>query len=329
MPNILDIPQSLLTKFTREQGIELRKLLDFVYTAATGGSDTGFKFIEEQGADADSGTILSGSEIVATVASQNSDVANSFNSVLVGGSNHTVLDSSETVVLGGSNGNVDTSTSAFLVGGSSNEILSGTRSGIVAGSGNSLDNSTDSVVLGGLNNTVDNAIRSAILAGSNNRASGSDVAVIGQGAIANRQGSLAVGSGANGNGLATAIQTGLIAGRAATTGVGAVSIDFCSNGTLLVPENGVIAGDLCLTAVRASDLSSYMFMLIFLAKRIGSSTTIVTQDVVNMEGDAPLSTCTVNLVGTPNGVRVDVTGVAATNVSWSCSGIFTEQTVTT
>lgn len=395
----IDIPQRLLQEFSLKQQTELRKIANLIVDSMVA---PGFKYIEEQGTADDSGTILSSSEICATVASLNGDISGSSNGVLVGGSGSSIVNGSNTVIIGGQlnesegdsqtillggagsgsgnavnsaivggmNNSLNNTTNGFIAGGSSHFVDSGSRSAIIGGN-ESVVNGSDSVVIGGAehvvsgafavilggqegrigqstfisdaaivggtNNLIDGTLaekgdRSFIAAGDSNEIGVSDTFVTGQNALGFRRWSVTVGGGVESNEAASRSQSGMITGAVFTDDDTPTAMSFgltnvvAPNGYLGVLDDSTFLGRVLITARRVSDGASYFFIYEVLASRVGGGpTNLIVQDEASSGGDSDLSAISVLFNEVTIGFEILVTGLPATDISWSCSVFLNEQ----
>lgn len=326
MPPLPEIPTSLMASFTTRNQTELRKLLGLVYAAAAAEA-TGFKFIEEQGDAADSGTILSTSEIVATVASQDGDITGSSNSVLVGGDTNTLSNVSNSTVLGGTINTITSSTfNGGILGGTTNFVIDSTNSAIVGGNGGEVANCENSVICGGVDNTAGGQ-RTFIGGGLNNNTTANDCMVTGQGGIGDRRWSFTLGGGDETNTLVQRAQTVVASGGVSSADETTAMIYF---GPTYLPlgEDTTAFVDLIVQCVNPANNASYAWRYELLAKRVGAAaTTLVVNDSVFSDGDASLSTVTVVPSGVALGIQVACTGLALTPLSFTATALLNEQRI--
>lgn len=320
-----DLPTSLMASFTTRNQTELRKLLELVYDAAAAGAAT-FKFIEEQGNADDSGTVLSGSSIVATVASQDSDIVNSANSVLVGGLENTLNGANEAAIVGG-NGNLITGNSSVIVG-SAGSTATG-QSTIVG----SVDATNDcvvrgSVIVGGTGNALEeSSFYSVLLGGAENLADRIGAVAMGGNAYGHRPYGFFVGGpqyiGVNSNLNQLCMKVG------ATTTGGDTPTRMAWEGTgndISVLPNSTLSATITFVATDEATLETYCIVRTVVARRVGLGDVVVVYDnTLDSGGDAALSAVIAD--AQPNGTELAtyVTGLAATDISWVGTAIITEQ----
>lgn len=315
MPNYTyEIPSSLLTGFTLKQQTELRKIFDLaVETAvAEGGGGTTFKFIEEQGDAADSGTVLTDSEIVSSVASVDGDIVSSINSTLLGGLNNVLSGATSSGVLGGEDNAVELSTQSTIIGGSSNTISESENTSILGSQGSTTQGTTGAV----------------IAAGSGCTATASRSLTIGDGAVGHRQWAVAVGGGKNVTG--SLCQSTFMSGANATSDASPTEVYIGNVGVIQMLPNSVIGVTATVVATRTSDLASHCFVLTGLIKRSGPGLpVIVSQDVVTSDGDPALAAVTAgfDVPVSATGPRLVIQGLAATSIRWSAMVMICEHQI--
>lgn len=308
----LEIPARLLQEWSHKQADQIRKLLELTYeqAVADSGGGTTLKYYEEEGTLPDSGTILSDSEIVASVASESSDM----------------VDSSTSVLLGGANNTIDTGSASAINGGTGNEIAGSSTSTIHGGVNNEITDSNNCAILGGTGNTVDSATNTTILGGNNNTATGSGVVAAGSNAQASRPWGLTVGGGASTNAEAQIAQAIILSGGTSTSDTTPANIYFSSTEGITLLPNSILSFTAIVNAVRVSDQEAYSFFLIGCAKRVGTGNVeLIFDDQLGSGGDAPLISTSVDLVADTDRVFVRVTAPAAVPFSWTATVVMNEQ----
>lgn len=322
-----DLPTSLMASFTTRNQTELRKLLELVYDAAASGAAT-FKFIEEQGDADDSGTILSTSEIVATVASEDGDITGSSNSVLAGGDTNTLSNVSNSTILGGTINTITSSTfNGGILGGTVNIVDDATNCVIVGGNGGEATSAENSVICGGVDNTISGGQRAFVGGGLDNTATSNDCMVAGQGGIGDRRWSFTLGGGDETNVLVQRAQSVIVSGGGSSVDTTPVMVYF---GPAYLPlgEDTTAFVDLIVQCVNPADNASYAWRYELLAKRVGAAAaTLVVNDSVFSDGDASLSTVTVVPSGVALGIQVACTGLALTPLSFTATALLNEQRI--
>lgn len=316
-----------MASFTTRNQTELRKLLEMVYDAVVAEA-SGFKFIEEQGAAADSGTVLSGSSIVATVASQDGDIVNSANSVLVGGLDNTLNGANEAVIVGGSGNTIDGNSSVIV--GSDDSTATGQSTIIGA-----VDATNDcvvrgSVIVGGTGNVLEeSAFYAVALGGAVSTIDATGAVTVGSNTYGHRPYGLFVG-GAQYVGVRSDLnQTCIKAGSVSTSNAAPARIAWEGTGNdITVLPNSTLNIVLSVNAVNESTMDSYGIIKTIVARRIGTGDVVVVYDsVLDSGGDASLAAIVVDADANGAALVTFVTGIAATYISWVGTATITEQRI--
>lgn len=315
-----------ISSFTTKNQTELRKVLNRLYATLTAEAET-FKYIAEEGTSEDSGTILSGNDVVATVAAVDSDLINSYASAFLGGNGNLIDAGIASAAVGGNGNSIEASFNSVIAGGSDNTVVNGSDSAVVLGASDSDISAGERVaIIASNNSSVTSVVDAAVIGGANCSVTAAQSVAIGDGATGHRQWALAVGGGKNVTGSLG--QASLLAGTTTTPDNALRGVYTGNTEAIVMLPNSIIGVQLLVTATRVSDFASYYFSIAGVAIREGSADpVIVTQDIVSSGGDAALSTVTATLdvVGGGFGPRVAVTGLAATNIRWSVAAIITEQ----
>jgi hypothetical protein len=256
-----------------------------------------------------------------TLATQ---VASGTYSALIGGLNHTAS-GADAVVIGGDT-NTASATDTAVIGGDSN-IASGSGATIVGGSGNSASN-IYTFVGGGLSCTASGTYGSSI-GGLGNTASGDSSAVIGGRYATTRSIAGNFITAASVNPIATAVgvsQTGLLVlGRQTTDATATVLRSNTSAATttnqVILPNNSAyfFQGQVIAGKTAAGDAKGWTIEGVIKRGANAASTTLVgTPTVTSSYADAGATTWSIAVTAdtTNGGLKVEVTGQAATTIRW-------------
>jgi hypothetical protein len=253
-------------------------------------------------------------------------------------------------IVGGDSNKIN-STYGFIGSGVNNRI-SGTAAAIIGGQVNAATN-TNAVVVGGTNNSSDGG-NSAVVGGSTNTASVGNAAVIGgtnnlsdsintvviggaQGTTRNITGNFVtpasnapISSSLGVQQLAT-----LLLGRQTTNATATVltSNTFAASTTnqVILPNNSAYAfqGTVIANVTGAGDTSAWKFEGVIKRGANAASTTLVaavTPTVIAQDVGAVTWAVAVTADTTNGGIKVEVTGAAATTIRWVCKIETTEVT---
>lgn len=321
----IDIPTSAIDSFNTEQQRDIRRLAEIILANVPGG--TGYKYYVEDGAAADSGTIISDSEVAVSVGSVDSDIVSSINSALIGGEGNSLIGAGDSAIVGGS-GNTLTSFQSVVIGGTDNTIMSGSsRSAVIGGDQNTIaENAERSVVLGGFNNYIN--VSNATIAGGERCLAGSGANnsfMTGQDGVGHRQWAAVVAGGVNASDGLSACQTAILSGTCRT--VGTTPANFYTGNTQQINmlPNSAMMFRVIVTVVRSSDFATQGLIYSGTAKRIGSAApVIVWSEEEGRGGDAALDAVEVTITAGAEGVVLGAVGLAATTLQWGCTVLIQE-----
>ncbi len=255
---------------------------------------------------------------------KSSPTASNFYSAIVGGDNHAA--SGAYSFIGGGTNNNASGTSSAVVGGSSN-TAENTNAVVVGGTAN-IANSQQSAVVGGSGN-VTTGLNAAVVGGNSNLASGQSAAVVGgnYGTTRVRIGNLVFPASAQPiASLVGATQLGLLLlGRQTTD---ATSTRLTSNpsaaGTtnqVILPNNSAYTfqGTCVANVTGGGDSSGWKFEGVIKRGANAASTALVaavTPLVIAQDVGAATWVLAITADTTNGGIKVEVTGAAATTIRW-------------
>jgi len=282
------------------------------------------------------------------IASDNSN-AYEYGSVVLGGANHSIS-AREAVVLGGASNSVF-GLRGSVVGGTSN-LAQGQYSGVYGGQSNTAVN-TNSVVAGGQNHSA-NSLNSSIVGGSFNNATGSSAGVFAaNNGSASAAASVVLGGSVGDTrsiigylvtpasvtpvgGNAGNQQLGrLLLGRqttdATTTVIRSNTSAASTTNQVILPDNSAYAfqGIVIANVTGAGNTSGWKFEGVIKRGTGAASTALVaavTPTVIAQDAGASAWVVAVTADTTNGGIKVEVTGAAATTIRWVCKIETTEVT---
>lgn len=337
------VPAGGLTKFTEAEATTSPNNTVYVDSLTAAGSTTNADFaIKPKG----SGAILAAIPD-NTATGGNKRGANSVD-LQTSRSNAVHVASGSYAVICGGNANRSTSTASFVGGGDSNQSTNNYTT--VGGGNGNVASSNFSAVLGGLSNTASGQ-SSGIVAGESNVASGARSGILGTASTASGSGAYCIGANLVASGdlsIALGFQASTLgiygrqsfaSGQEGTTG-DAQSSKFVLHERTTGNTATTLTSD-SLTAstnnqVILSNQSAYRFKGTIIGKQSGSTnaaawdvdglivrganaaaTTLLISNVTLVQNTPAWGTPTLAADTTNGGLRVQVTGAAATNIQWT------------
>jgi hypothetical protein len=286
----------------------------------------------------------------STIAGGYTNTASGLRSTVAGG-NDNVASGQDSAVCGGHD-NITSSNYSFIGGGQSNEAKTSTHATCAGGRSNDATGQY-SFVGGGIFNTA-SGLRSIVVAGDTNAASGSNSCIVGgQDNIANASQSFVAGGRRGtvrsivGNHIFPACSIPIANAQGATQSAllllgrettDATATVLCSNSSAASTTNQVILpnnaayyfrGSVIAGVTAGGDSKAWTFEGAIKRGANSSFTAIVGTVVLNaIAQDAGASAWTVAVTAdtTRGGIKVEVTGAAATTIRWVCKINTTEMT---
>lgn len=202
--------------------------------------------------------------------------------------------------------------------------------GVIIGGKSCTNDGEQCVILGGLSNTINSGVlQCVVLAGQDNEIAAHNAVVAGNGAQARDESTIALGSGMRSSTKGTH-QTVFATMSVETTNATPTDVYTNNNGTnFTVPSGKSITFHITGIARNTSNGDTKMFCLRQACMKNVSGTTSLVGSVQTSgtdQSDAGLSTASIAITAdnTNDKLKIAVTGIAATNISWTFTVIATE-----
>ena len=284
------------------------------------------------------GSLTASNFYSAIVGGENHSASASY--CFIGGGNNNAASAGNTAIVGGIN-NITNNTSAFVGGGSTN-TASGQNAAVVGGSSNTASGS-NSAVIGGSSNTASGTYaavvggqavfatgsQSAVIGGVNNNADSTNSVVVGgsQGTTRSISGNFVAPSSTNPIQNAIGVQqlATLLLGRQTTDATATVlRSNTSAAGTtnqVILPNNSAYAfeGTCIANVTGGGNTSGWTFEGVIKRGANAASTALVaavTPLVIAQDAGAVTWVLAVTADTTNGGIKVEVTGAAATTIRW-------------
>jgi hypothetical protein len=260
----------------------------------------------------------------SAVVGGESNIAGGVYSGILGGYSNTANGGAGVIV--GGNNNSASGSNAAVVGGNSN--TAGNQSAVVLGGQSNIANNSYSAVVSGLSNTASSSF-SVVLGGSNNTANSSNSAIIG-GAYGNARsinGNFVYPASVSPISTTTGVQqlATLLLGRQTTDATATVlASNNSAAGTtnqVILPNNSAYTfqGTCIANVTGGSTTSGWKFEGVIKRGANAASTALVaavTPTVIAQDAGAAAWVLAITADTTNGGIKVEVTGAAATTIRW-------------